>query len=292
MLKFPSSEIVSPKIIESPRDGIQGLKNFIPTKIKADYINSILKIGFDEVDIGSFVSKKAIPQLSDTAEVINLLDLNHTRSKLLVLVANKKGGEKASEFDEINSLIFPFSISPTFLKRNIFSSFYNSIKTIDELRNICEKRNKKLIVYIAMGFGNPYGDTWNIDIIFEWVEKLNGFGITTIPFSDTLDNSTPSQIHQVFSSVIKEFPNIEFGFHLHTNPQDWYEKVEAALNSGCQRFDTVINGLGGCPMTGKELLGNLNTLSFLDFLDQKNILHNINNTALKEAVEKSKKYFT
>jgi hydroxymethylglutaryl-CoA lyase len=292
MLKVPDSEIVSPKIIESPRDGIQGLKKFIPTKIKADYINSILKIGFDEVDIGSFVSEKAIPQLRDTAEVINLLDLDQTRSKLLVLVANKKGGEEAAEFDEINSLIFPFSVSPTFLKRNINSDFYNSIKTIDELRNVCEKRKKNLIVYITMGFGNPYGDIWNIDIIFERVEKLIDFGITTIPFSDILGNSTPSRIHEVFSSVIKEFPTIEFGFHLHTNPHDWHEKVGAALNSGCKRFDTVINGLGGCPMAGKELLGNLDTLSFLNFLDQKNISHKINNTALNDAVEKSKIYFT
>lgn len=285
-------KVVSLKIIESPRDGIQGLKNFIPTKIKSDYINSILKIGFDEVDIGSFVSEKAIPQLIDTAEVINLLDLIQTRSKLLVLVANKKGGKEASEFDEINSLIFPFSVSPTFLKRNINSDFYNSIKTIDELRNICEKRKKNLIVYIAMGFGNPYGDAWNIDIIFEWVEKLIDFGITTIPFSDILGNSTPSRILEVFSSVIKEFPKIEFGFHLHTKPNDWNEKVESAYNSGCRRFDTVIGGLGGCPMAGKELLGNLDTLNFINFLNQKKIAHKINTTALKDSIEKSKKYFT
>ncbi len=292
MLKVQDSETVCPKIIESPRDGIQGLTNFIPTNIKADYINSILKIGFDEVDIGSFVSEKVIPQLSDTAEVINLLDFDQTRSKLLVLVANKKGGEEASEFDEINSLIFPFSVSPTFLKRNINSDFYNSIKTIDELRNVCEKRKKNLIVYIAMGFGNPYGDPWNIDIVFEWVEKLIDFGITTIPFSDILGNSTPLRIHEVFSSVIKDFPEIEFGFHLHTNPQDWYEKVESAYNSGCMRFDTVINGFGGCPTTGKELLGNLDTLSFINFLNQKNILHKINLKALEDTIEKSKKYFT
>lgn len=279
---------MSLKIIESPRDGIQGLKNFIPTKIKADYINSILKIGFDAVDIGSFVSEKAIPQLSDTAQVIKLLNLTHTKSKLLVLVANKKGGEEASEFDEINSLIFPFSISPTFLKYNINSNFSNSFKAIYELKNICEKRKKILIVYIAMGFGNPYGDPWNFDIIFEWVEKLIDIGITTIPFSDILGNSTPSRIHEVFSSVIKEFPKIEFGFHLHSKPDDWIEKIESAYSSGCKRFDTVIGGLGGCPMTGKELLGNLNTLNFVNFLNQKNIPHKINLALLKDAIEKSK----
>ena len=278
---------MSLKIIESPRDGIQGLKNFIPTKIKANYINSVLKVGFDEVDVGSFVSKEAIPQMSDTAEVIKSLDLNHTKSKLLLLVANKNGGLQASEFDEINSLIFPFSISQTFLKRNINLGFSNSIKTIDALRNICEKRKKNLIVYIAMGFGNPYGDQWNIDIIFEWVEKLLDFEISTIPFSDNLGNSTPSRINEVFSSVIKEFPKIEFGFHLHSKPNDWYEKIESAYNSGCRRFDTVINGLGGCPMTGKELLGNLDTLNFINFLNKKNIPHNINHSALEDAIEKS-----
>ncbi|MBI9036490.1 MAG: hypothetical protein JEY97_00035 [Bacteroidales bacterium] len=279
---------MSLKIIESPRDGIQGLKNFIPTKIKADYINSILKIGFDAVDIGSFVSEKAIPQLSDTAQVIKLLNLTHTKSKLLVLVANKKGGEEASEFDEISSLIFPFSISPTFLKYNINSNFHNSFKTIYELKNICEKRKKNLIVYIAMGFGNPYGDPWNFDIIFEWVEKLIDIGIKTIPFSDILGNSIPSQIHEVFSFVIKEFPEIEFGFHLHSKPDDWIEKIESAYSSGCKRFDTVIGGLGGCPMTGKELLGNLNTLNFVNFLNKNNIPHKINFALLKDAVEKSK----
>ena len=279
---------MSLKIIESPRDGIQGLKKFIPTKIKADYINSILRIGFDEIDIGSFVSQKAIPQLSDTAEVIKLLDFVNSISKLLVLVANKKGGEEASEFDEINSLIFPFSISPTFLKYNINSNFSNSFKTIYELKNICEKRKKSLIVYIAMAFGNPYGDPWNIDIIFEWAEKLNNIGIKIIPFSDILGNSTPSRIQEVFSSVIKEFPEIEFGFHLHSKPDDWIEKIESAYESGCRRFDTVIGGLGGCPMTGKELLGNLNTLNFINFLNKKNIPHNINLAILKNAVSKSK----
>ena len=279
---------MSLKIIESPRDGIQGLKKFIPTKIKADYINSILKIGFDEIDIGSFVSQKAIPQLSDTTEVIKLLDFVNSISKLLVLVANKKGGEEASEFDEINSLIFPFSISPTFLKYNINSNFSNSFKTIYELKNICEKRKKNLIIYIAMAFGNPYGDPWNIDIIFEWAEKLNNIGIKIIPFSDILGNSTPSRIQEVFSSVIKEFPEIEFGFHLHSKPDDWIEKIESAYESGCRRFDTVIGGLGGCPMTGKELLGNLNTLNFINFLNKKNIPHNINLAILQDAVEKSK----
>ena len=279
---------MSLKIIESPRDGIQGLKKFIPTKIKADYINSILKIGFDEIDIGSFVSQKAIPQLSDTTEVIKLLDFVNSISKLLVLVANKKGGEEASEFDEINSLIFPFSISPTFLKYNINSNFSNSFKTIYELKNICEKRKKNLIVYIAMAFGNPYGDPWNIDIIFEWIEKLNNIGIKIILFSDILGNSTPLRIQEVFSSVIKEFPEIEFGFHLHSKPDDWIEKVESAYESGCRRFDTVIGGLGGCPMTGKELLGNLNTLNFINFLNKKNIPHNINLAILQDAVEKSK----
>ena len=210
------------KIIETPRDGMQGLRKFIPTQLKADYINLLLKVGFDAVDVGSFVSPDAIPQLSDTTEVLKKLDLSKTKSKLMVLVANKKGGEIAAGFDEIKYLIFPFSVSPTFLKRNINSDIESSLQTIEVLKNICIKAKKELIVYIAMGFGNPYEDVWNIELVEKWVDIFYRLGIQIIPFSDILGNSTPERIKAVFSTVISKFPDVEFGLHLHAKPNDWY----------------------------------------------------------------------
>jgi len=270
------------KIIETVRDGFQGLKPFIPTTKKVEYINALLKIGFDAIDVGSFVSGKAIPQMADTADVIKGLTKADSISKLMVLVANKKGTEIAASFDEIDQIIYPFSISPTFLQKNLNTDFIKSEISMDEIIEICTKKNKEPIVYIAMAFGNPYGDAWNIDIIHEWVEKLIQKGVKTIPLSDITGESNPEKIKAVYSSLIPKYSHIEFGFHLHTKPDDWYEKVDAAYESGCSRFDSVLGGLGGCPMTGYELLSNLDTINLLSFLKSKEININLDQHELNK----------
>ena len=280
------------KIIETPRDGMQGLRKFIPTQLKADYINLLLKVGFDAVDVGSFVSPDAIPQLSDTAEVLKKLDMSKTKSKLMVLVANKKGGEIAAGFDEIKYLIFPFSVSPTFLKRNINSDIESSLQTIEVLNNICIRAKKELVVYIAMGFGNPYEDVWNIELVEKWVDVLYRLGIQIIPFSDILGNSTPERIKAVFSTVISKFPDVEFGLHLHAKPNNWYEKTDAACKAGCRRFDTVINGLGGCPMADDKLIGNMDTKNLLYYFDKNDIKYKIDKKAFDDAVKMALKIFS
>lgn len=270
------------KIIETVRDGFQGLKTFIPTPKKVEYMNALLKVGFDSIDVGSFVSERVVPQMADTADVIKGLDVSATNSKLMVLVANKEGALKAANFDEIDQVIYPFSISPTFLQKNINADFQKSEAIMDDIINICEKNNKEPIIYLAMAFGNPYGDEWSIDIIHEWVEKLIRKGVKTIPLSDITGESTPEKIKQVYSSLIPLYPSIEFGFHLHSKPDDCYEKIEASYESGCRRFDTVLGGMGGCPMTGYELLSNLDTANFLSYLNKQNIETKINREQLKE----------
>lgn len=268
------------KIIETVRDGFQGLKPFIPTSKKVEYINALLKVGFDAIDVGSFVSEKAVPQMADTAEVIQGLDLSENKSKLMVLVANRKGAEKAASFNQIDQIIYPFSISPTFLQKNLNTNFINSEGNIDDIIEICNYKNKEAIIYLAMAFGNPYGDTWNLDIIHEWVEKLILKKVKIIPLSDITGESNPEKIKTVYSSLIPKYPQIEFGFHLHTKPDDCYEKVEAAYESGCRRFDSVLGGLGGCPMTGYELLSNLDTNNLLSYLDKNKIDTKINRKPL------------
>jgi hydroxymethylglutaryl-CoA lyase len=255
------------KIIESPRDAMQGLVRFIPTKDKVRYINSLLRVGFDTIDFGSFVSPKAIPQMKDTAEVLKLLDLSNTKSKLLAIVGNKRGGETAAGFDEISYLGFPFSISPTFLERNINSTIEKSQQTVDDLLNICDRKNKTLVVYISMAFGNPYGDEWNCDVVANWVDTLYNMGVRIIPLSDTVGISTRKSINCLYSALVPEFDDIEFGFHLHTTVRHWHKKINAAFINGCRRFDTVINGLGGCPMAENRLVGNLRTSNLLEYFD-------------------------
>ncbi len=274
------------KIIESPRDGIQGLNKYIPVEQKIDYINTLLRVGFDVLDIGSFVSPKIIPQLKDTDEVIKNLDTSDSQTGIMVLVANKKGGDRAVQFEQIDYLTFPFSISPTFLKRNINSDIEHSLLIVDELMEVCTKADKELVVYITMGFGNPYGDDWNIEILEKYVEILFQKGINTIPFSDILGNSTPEKIDQVFSKLIPLFPEVEIGFHLHAKPDDWYKKVDSAFKAGCRRFDTVIGGLGGCPMADDELLGNLNTRNLLEYCDENKIKTSVNMEAFEAAEKK------
>ncbi len=273
------------KIIETPRDGIQGLKEFIPTQKKIELISVLLQAGFDCVEIGSFVSKKSIPQLADTEKVIQGLDLIDTESRCMILVANAKGGKKAAKIKEINYLLYPFSASPTFLKKNINSDFNRAFKTIAELQEICERSQKHLIVYLSMAFGNPYGDEWSINHIVELTHKLYDFGLRIIPLSDITGESNPGQIKKVYNSLITEFPDVEFGLHLHTSKAAYFKKVEAAYEAGCRRFDTVTGGLGGCPMTGKELLTNLNTFDFISFCEENGLKHGLNKENLLKAQE-------
>ncbi|MGB0776497.1 MAG: hydroxymethylglutaryl-CoA lyase [Flavobacteriaceae bacterium] len=245
------------KLIECPRDAMQGIKEFIPTEIKAEYINSLLKVGFDTIDFGSFVSPKAIPQMRDTAEVLKLLKLDQSNSKLLAIVANVRGAQDALCFEEIDYLGFPFSISEIFQMRNTHKTIEESVRILDKLIELCVKNNKELVTYLSMGFGNPYGDPWNVEIVGKWTERLSNMGVHIISLSDTIGSSTPEVIAYLFKGLISAYPNIEFGAHLHTNPSKWYEKVDAAYQAGCHRFDGAIRGFGGCPMAKDELTGNM-----------------------------------
>ncbi|MCK5775928.1 MAG: hypothetical protein KAH25_07130 [Bacteroidales bacterium] len=272
------------KIIETPRDAMQGIKEFIPTHKKAEFLNSLLQVGFDTLDFGSFVSPKAIPQLKDTAQVLDLLDLSNTKTKLLAIVGNKRGALQASEFPQISYLGYPYSISESFLKLNINSNFQKSLKHVSDIQNICIKNGMTLVVYISNAFGNVYGDEWSPEIVYEHVEKLHSLGIKIIPLSDTIGVGTYDTIFSAFDAVSHDFESIEFGAHLHTTKDNWHENVSAAYNAGCRRFDTVLNGLGGCPMSGKKLIGNLHTRKLLYFLKKRNENINLNQDALNKAV--------
>lgn len=278
------------KLIECPRDAMQGWEQWIPTEQKIDYINSLLRVGFDTIDFGSFVSKKMIPQLSDTKEVLASLDLSSSKSKLLAIIANVRGAEEASVFEQIDYLGFPFSVSEEFQKRNTNSTIDESLVTIREIRNICTKSNKKPVVYISMGFGNPYGEPWNTEVVIKWVKKLSEEGISIIALSDTIGVSTPENISYLFNGLIPEFPQIEFGAHLHSDPNSWREKVIAAKNSGCLRFDSAIKGIGGCPMATNELVGNLATENLIDFFGGLGSL-NLNESAWQNSMLKANEIF-
>lgn len=254
------------KIIECPRDAMQGIKShFISTEQKALYINSLLKVGFDTIDFGSFVSPKAIPQMQDTAAVLEKLDLSKTTSKLLAIVANTRGANDASQFEEIDYLGYPFSISENFQMRNTHKTIAESIETLDTILNIANKSNKEVVAYLSMGFGNPYGDPWNVEIVGNWTEKLSKMGVKILSLSDTIGSSTPEVIDYLFSNLIDQYPKIEFGAHLHTTPDKWLEKVDAAFKAGCLRFDGAIKGFGGCPMAKDELTGNMPTEKLLSY---------------------------
>jgi hydroxymethylglutaryl-CoA lyase len=280
------------KLVECPRDAMQGLKAFIPTELKAMYINQLLKVGFDTIDFGSFVSPKAIPQLKDTADVLNQLDLSVTKSKLLTIVANQHGAEGACQYEEINYLGFPYSISETFQQLNTNANIQESLVRAEAIQNLCIKNNKELIVYIAMGFGNPYKDPWNLEILHKAINDLNQLGIKIIPLSDIMGTANAERIGSTFDSIISGFQNIEFGLHLHTSASDYYNKVDIAYNVGCRRFDMVINGNGGCPKTGKELVGNLDTLSFYNYAIEQNLKINLNKNELTKAKKYAKMIFT
>ncbi len=279
------------KIIECPRDAMQGVHEFIPTEKKIEYINSILKVGFDTVDFGSFVSPKAIPQLRDTAQVLEQLDLSSTGSKLLAIIANVRGAQDAVEFDEITYLGFPFSVSETFQQRNTNSSIAESLFRIEEIQDLCSRNKKKLIVYLSMGFGNPYGDEWSSDIVINWTKKLAQMGIKIIALSDTIGVSNPENITYLFSKIIPEFPGIEIGAHLHTTPDTWEEKIHAAYTSGCRRFDSAIKGYGGCPMAADKLTGNMPTEKLISYFKKNKIATGLNDAAFDEAMITAGKTF-
>jgi len=273
------------RLIECPRDAMQGIHDFIPTEKKVAYINAILKCGFDTVDFGSFVSPKAIPQMRDTAEVLRELNLSGTKSRLLAIIANTRGAEDAVAFDEITYLGFPFSISETFQQRNANSSIAESLKRVEEIQSLCMQKKKQLVIYISMAFGNPYGDTWSSDIAIDWVKKLSGLGITTFALSDTIGVSNPENITYLFSSLIPAFPQLEIGAHLHTTPDTWEEKVEAAYNAGCRRFDSAIKGYGGCPMATDKLTGNMPTENLLAYFNKKGILTGVHSNAFSDSMK-------
>ena len=263
------------KIIECPRDAMQGIKQFIPTEAKIRYIQSLLRCGFDTIDFGSFVSPKAIPQMQDTAEVLSRLDLSTTSSKLLAIVANTKGAQDAAQYNEIQYLGFPFSISENFQMRNTHKTIAESIVTLQEILDIAHASNKEVVAYLSMGFGNPYGDPWNVEIVADWTEKLANMGVKILSLSDTVGSSTPEVINYLYANLIPKYPNIEFGAHLHSTKAKWFEKVDAAYKAGCTRFDGAIKGYGGCPMAKDDLTGNMPTEKILSYFGSQNIATNV-----------------
>jgi hydroxymethylglutaryl-CoA lyase len=279
------------KITECPRDAMQGIHRFIPTELKAAYINLLLQVGFDTIDFGSFVSVRAIPQMQDTADVLQKLDLSNTPSKLLAIVANYRGAEEAAKHPEITYLGYPFSISETFQKRNANSAITEAFDTVKKINGLCSRNGQQLLVYLSMGFGNPYGDAWNAGIVQQWTEKLVEEGIKIIALADTIGIATADQIRDIYPALCAEFPQTEFGIHLHALPLAWHDKVEAAYQSGCKRFDTAIKGYGGCPMAADELTGNIATENLVGYLQLKNEATGLNMDKFREAMEFSARVF-
>jgi hydroxymethylglutaryl-CoA lyase len=279
------------KLIECPRDAMQGWKHFIPTASKIEYINALLQVGFDTIDFGSFVSPKAIPQMSDTKEVLKGLQINNSTSKLLAIVANQRGAEEAVVYDEITYLGFPFSISETFQQRNTNSSIAESFTRVKEIQNICLKNNKQLVVYISMGFGNPYGDEYSEEIVFEWVNKLAGLNIGIISLADTVGLAMPEQVKTITGYLVDSLPATEIGVHLHSTPANWKIKLDAAFQAGCKRFDSALKGIGGCPMAGDELVGNMNTEWMITYFKEQKQLPELNEVALEKSLWLANKIF-
>ena len=279
------------KLIECPRDAMQGIHDFIPTDLKAKYINALLKVGFDSVDFGSFVSEKAIPQLKDTADLLKKLDLTNTKSKLLAIIANTRGALDACEFEEIDYLGFPFSISETFQQRNTNSSIQESLIKVEEIQNLCAKNDKKAVLYLSMGFGNPYGDEYDLEILSHWTEKLIDLEVQILALSDTIGVSTPDKIKEIYPYLTQKYAQIEWGMHLHSTPQHSEEKIKAAFESGCVRFDSAIKGFGGCPMAKDDLTGNIATEKIIAYLKQNQIDLDLNISAFEKAVNISEEVF-
>jgi hydroxymethylglutaryl-CoA lyase len=281
------------KIIECPRDAMQGLAQIVTTEHKVQYINALLKVGFDTIDVGSFVSPRAVPQLADTVEVLNQIDLSQTSSKLLTIVANAQGAKRAAEFDEVTYLGYPFSISETFQIRNTNATIAESENRLRDIQEICVAKNKKLVVYISMGFGNPYGDAWSPALVTDWTLRLREkLKVDIFSISDTVGAASPAMIQEVFSAIMPFAEGIEIGAHLHAMPNEWQEKVKATLDAGCFRIDGAINGLGGCPFAADKLTGNLPTEQLVQWLNQKNYTLNLNTDALEEAVKFAQHLFS
>jgi len=279
------------KIIECPRDAMQGIKMFIPTEKKVQYLQALLRVGFDTIDFGSFVSAKAIPQMQDTAEVLAQLDLSKTQSKLLAIIANTRGAEEAAQHKEIQYLGFPFSISENFQMRNTHKTIAESLVTLQEILDIAHTSNKEVVAYLSMGFGNPYGDPWNVDIVGEWTERLAKMGVRILSLSDTVGSSTPEVIDYLYSNLIPAYPTIEFGAHLHTTPDSWFEKIDAAYKAGCLRYDGAIKGYGGCPMAKDDLTGNMPTEKMLSYFTANKIETNLSAMSFESAYNEALKVF-
>lgn len=279
------------QLVECPRDAMQGLHQFIPTQAKIDYLNSLLRVGFHTLDFGSFVSPKAIPQMADTKEVIAALDTSNTQTELLAIVANLRGGQDTVQHKAIDYLGFPFSISETFQLRNTNKTILQSFEEVKMLQDLVLKNGKELVIYISMGFGNPYGETWNAEIVEYWSEKMADLGIKIISLSDTIGTSNPETITYLFGSLIPKHPEITFGAHLHTTARTWHEKVEAAYSAGCRRFDGAIKGYGGCPLAQDELCGNMATENLLTFANQKKLKTGINTLAFESAYNQALRTF-
>ena len=267
-------------LVECPRDAMQGWPHFIPTQKKIEYINALLKVGYDTIDFGSFVSPKAIPQMADTKELVCSLQLAGSRSKLLAIIANERGAQDAVVFDEITYLGFPFSISETFQIRNTNSTIAQSLGRVEDIQNLCIKNKKELVVYISMGFGNPYGNVYNEAIVFDWVNKLVSMDIKIISLADTVGLATKEQVYSITKHLVNSLPETEIGVHLHSTPANWKEKVDAALQAGCKRFDGALKGIGGCPMADDELVGNMDTELMIPYFKEKNLLPDLNLDAL------------
>ena len=280
------------KVVECPRDAMQGIKTWIPTNEKINYVQSLLNVGFDILDVGSFVSPRSIPQMKDSREVLESLDLKSTNSKLLYIVANLRGANEACHYSQIDFLGFPFSISENFQMRNTNKTIDDSIDVLKGIISISEKNNKKVVVYLSMGFGNPYGDEWDYEVLEKWISIINSLGVKTISISDTIGVSTPTKIDKVFKNSIKQFPRIEFGAHFHTKPSNWFEKIDSAYKAGCRRFDTAIQGFGGCPMAGDELTGNFPTEKLINYLNQKKEPINVNLLNFETSYNEATKIFS
>jgi len=279
------------QLIECPRDAMQGWKHFIPTEKKIEYINCLLDVGFDTIDFGSFVSPKAIPQMADTKEIVRKLKVQNSKSRLLAIIANTRGAEEAIVYDEISFLGFPFSISPTFQRRNANSSIEEALKRVDEIQDLCLKNNKQLVIYLSMGFGNPYGDEYNEEILLKWADEMINREIRIISLADTVGVATPEQISFSLNALIPKHPETVIGVHLHSTPANWKVKLEAAVNAGCVRFDGALKGIGGCPMAQDELVGNLNTEVIVSYFEEKNMLNGLNKNALKKSLDLASEIF-
>ena len=280
------------ELVECPRDAMQGIKTWIPTEKKVLYLQALLNCGFHTLDFGSFVSPKAIPQMQDTAEVLAELDLDKSKTKLLAIVANLRGAQAAAEHPPIDFLGYPFSISENFQMRNTHKTIDQSVDVLKDILEVADKCNKQVVTYLSMGFGNPYGDPWNVDIVAEWVERLSALGVGILSLSDTVGSSTPEIIEYLYSDLIPRYPRMQFGAHLHTRPDQWHEKVDAAYKAGCRRFDGAIQGFGGCPMAKDELTGNMPTEKMLSYFNTHDLQTGVDQLAFEAAYNKASDLFS